>query len=155
MKTFFILFLSFNLYSQNIDYLKSQDTLYLLLEESDADLNLKKDNIDFRVYGNGFDNTYRFIDDQKRMISFITFNSNQIPGKDNLEVKRKDFLKKNKDKIIDFYFIAKHGLGIVFIDILRGSKRKIVYVIDSKDIKQRKIVLKKTLINDGSFFIDN
>jgi len=145
---------SLNLYSQDIDYLKSQDTLFLLLEESDADLVLKQDSFTYRVYGNGFENEYYFTTVDRRMIYFMTFQNDQIPERFNLEVNRREFFKKNKDKIIDFKFITKYGLRIPFIDILIGSKRKIVYVINSKEIRKRKITLKKTIIGDGSFMGD-
>jgi hypothetical protein len=153
MKYILFFFISLNLYSQDIDYLKSQDTIYFLLPESETDLVLKEKGITYRVYGNDFINSYLFNDVDKRMIYFVTYNSDQIPGKANLKVKRKDFLKNNKNKIIDFDFIAKNGLRIPFIDILKG--RKVVYIIDSKKIKKRKIILKKTVIGDGSFYIDN
>jgi len=152
MKYFIIvIFFSLNLYSQDIDYLKSQDTLYLLLEESDADLVLKQDSFTYRVYGNNFEHQYFFTNPDKRIIFFSTFNSDQIPGKSNMIVKRRKFFKKNNDKIIDLKFITKHGLNVAFIDILRGTKRKIVYVVNSKEIKKRKITLKRTFIVDGSF----
>lgn len=146
-----LLFFSLKLYSQDIDHLKSQDTLYLVLEESDKDLIIKDSDITYRVYGTGFMNTYQFTQDDRRSIIFETFHTGHISGKSNLEVKRKDFFKKNIDKIIDFAFIKKLGLSLSFIDILVSTKRKTVYVIDSKKLKRRKITLKKTYIIDGLF----
>ena len=115
---------------------------------------LKQDSFTYRVYGNGFENEYYFTTVDRRMIYFMTFQNDQIPERFNLEVNRREFFKKNKDKIIDFKFITKYGLRIPFIDILIGSKRKIVYVINSKEIRKRKITLKKTIIGDGSFMGD-
>jgi len=151
---FLIMICSLNLYSQDIDYLKSQDTLYLLLKESEPNLVIKQDDISYRVYGNLYENQYHFTDKSKKTIYFITFQNDQIPGKSNLVVNRRKFFKKNKDNIIDFNFIAKHGLYISFIDILKGNMSKTIYVINLDKIRNKKITLKKTLIANGSYFSD-
>lgn len=151
MKTLLILLLSFDLYSQNIDYLKSQDTLYLVLSVSDNPITVKKSNISYSVGGNGITNIYNFNDSENGRISLQTFNNQQGYGVYSKKVRTSKFMKENKERIIDLDFIDKHGLGKVFVDIIQRPNRKVIYIINSKDLDRRKMIIKRTPIEDSYF----
>ena len=51
----------------------------------------------------------------------------------------KSFLKKNKEKIIDVNFFINNGFRETYYALLG----KVVYIIDSKEIKGRKVKLKQ------------
>lgn len=152
MKYLLIFFVTLNLYSQDIDYLKSRDTLYLLLSSSDKPIAIKKSNISYTVSGNGSTNIYNFADKERGRITLQTFNHKQGYGVYSLKVKTSKFMQKNKDRIIDVDFINQNGLGKVFIDIMQRPNKKIIYIINQEDLKKRKLIIKRTPIED-SFFI--
>jgi nucleoid-associated protein YejK len=129
MKTlFFILFFTNALFAQDLDYLKSQDTLYLMVPKKDS---LKLSQFTFRADGNDALSSYNFKQSDGKYIHIETMNDREVDTvKRNLTVKRKTFLKNNKKNIIDLNFL---------------------YIINEKDTSRKRIALKKAYILDVSF----
>jgi hypothetical protein len=155
MKTLLVfLLLSLNLYSQNIDYLKSQDTVYIVFKEIRTPLgkttttkfeNIKLDRyIDLTFYNYWFTS----LDTTYQTIAITT----RIANDNIVQVGKKKFLKEKSSNIVKVNFIDTTGLKDFFIDLLKvNRKSKVVYVIDEKSLKKRKIVMRKAFIVDIGF----
>lgn len=143
MKYYFslILIIFFNTtFSQNIDSIKFRDTVFLYV-----DLDLKYD--DLRIINIKSDKadefTYVFPDAKK--ITFISYKKGKLL--DCKRKKKKKYIEKfKKIKIEDI-----HKLGYLkTIDFISKNKL-IIYIVDKKNLKKRKVVLKRAYmmnIND-------
>ena len=101
-KLLLILLLSCNLFAQDIDFVKSQDTLYIILAETHSMYTEKFKDIDFYSTGNGSINEYMFKDSLNRSIVVRTQNNDKFPNrKVNIICNRRKFLKGNQNKIIN------------------------------------------------------
>ncbi|PZR22967.1 MAG: hypothetical protein DI539_04085 [Flavobacterium psychrophilum] len=154
MKYIFFLFLSLNLYSQNIDYLKSQDTVYLVLKEVTTPIGrtistkynqIKLDRyIDLAFYNYWFSS----LDKSHQTIAITT----RIKNDNLITLKRKKFLKEKSANIVKVDFIDSIGLKKFFIDLLQvNRKSKVVYIIDEKSFKRRNVIMRKAFIVDVGF----
>jgi hypothetical protein len=146
-----VLFASLQAAAQDLDYLKSQDTIYLVLKNIESGSSGREIYEKFSlVYGANKSLTeYQIIDSLNRTI-FISIekNTEAVPNK-NFTVKRKKFLKKNKENILTFDYIKQFNPKHLFIDILGTfHSKKIFYVIDEESInrKDKEIILRKTSI---------
>lgn len=153
MKYILFLFISLNLYSQDIDYLKSQDTIYIVLKGINTPVGeatiQKFKKIELNQSQNGYLNTYEFslLDNTYKKIIINTEND-----KDVLRLKRKQFLKEKSAYIVNVDFIDSLGLKCFFIELLRvNRKSKVVYIIDEKSLKKRNVVMRKAFIADIGF----
>jgi len=135
------------LYSQDIDYIKSQDTLYILLSKPKNEVSEKFKGFSIRYIISKYKSQYYITDSIRGNIYIQTEDEyDHDRNTKNLLCNRRKFLKENKNKIITMDYIQQHGVAKVFIDILRGSKKKTVYLIDNRSLKKRKILLKKATI---------
>ena len=133
--TFILLFSCHVLRSQNIDKINKSDTLYIYFKASKKQLyefyyskqNKKIEDYYFLFSGN---NTHD--------------SSNIIFGRTDRYQKRKEkksFLKLNKDHIITFEFLTQFDLNKA-IRLIDPVNKKL-YIIDEKDFKWGKILLKE------------
>lgn len=149
MKYIYFLFLSLNLYSQNIDYLKSQDTLYLILDAPKSSVITKNNNISYSKGTNGYITIYKFQDKEHRSVILQTFNTDQGYGRYNFKVRTSKFLQKNKNSVVTTDFIDEHGLGEFFVGVIQHPKTKVIYIINLEDLKKRKLIIKRASIIDN------
>jgi len=143
-KLLLILLLSCNLFAQDVDFLKSQDTLYIVFTTPKNLVSEKFKGFSIKYVTSKYKNEH-YINDSLRGQIYIQTENDYNHGRKtkNLICNRRKFLKENQNKIITVDFIQQHGVAKVFIDILLGNKKKIVYLIDKRSLKKRKILLKK------------
>ena len=160
IKTLILLLLTFNLYSQNLDYLKSQDTLFIALtkiENNNTERSAFK-KFTYESFGNEKTNEYKFTDSIGRHIYIQTYNGNLNDiNPNNKIIKRKEFLKKNKDRIITLNFIKQYYPDQLFIGYLGVTTfslgTKVIYIIDENSLKRkdRKITLRRAYCTGVSY----
>ena len=160
MKTI-ILFILFAtpVLSQDLNYLKSQDTVYIVLKDMKEfafkKLEFKKFN--FESEGNGKLNQYNLIDSINRRISIIVPKDIKEPVSDrSINVKRKKILKKNNARIITLDFIKQYYPDELFFNYLgltTTKMHKVIYIIDedSYNRKDRNLSLRKAFIEAWSY----
>jgi len=146
-KLLLILLFSCNLFAQDVDFLKSQDTVYIVFKTPKNEVSEKFKGFSINYITSKYKSQYYITDSIRGHIFVQTENDHNHDGKTkNIICNRRKFLKKNQNKIITMDYIQQHGVAKVFIDILRGSKKKTVYLIDKRSLKKRKILLKKAAI---------
>jgi hypothetical protein len=158
-KAYIILFLLsvvFSSTAQDLEHLKSQDTIYLVLK------NIKSGSSGSEVYdkfslvygANKSLAEYQIIDSLNRTIFIrVEKNTEAVPN-NSLTVKRKKFLKKNKENILTFDYIKQFNPKYLFIDILGTfHNKKVFYVIDEESIKKKHktLTLQRTSITPVSY----
>ncbi|WP_159800474.1 hypothetical protein [Flavobacterium sp. MK4S-17] len=143
MKIIFIIFIliaNLNLYSQDLEHLAKQDTIYIVLK--DIDKNYSKQYEGFKY----------------RSTVYPKFSEFQLTGEDGIpiiihapkaypvySVKKKIFTHKNIFNIIDLEYIEKIGIAKLFAQTLGliNPSRKIFFVLDEEDLKKKYVRLKK------------
>jgi len=155
----FILLFSCNLFAQDVDFLKSQDTVYIVLKDMN-EFTFKKQEFkkfNFESEGNGKLNQYNLIDSINRRISIIVPKDIKEPVSDrSINVKRKKFLKKNNARIITLDFIKQYYPDELFFNYLgltTTKMHKVIYIIDedSYNRKDRNLSLRKAFIEAWSY----
>ncbi|TDE43295.1 hypothetical protein E0I26_11835 [Flavobacterium rhamnosiphilum] len=139
MKNILLTIITFTLNTinaQNIDKIKKSDTLYVYFEKDHkqyhkVDINpenkRKTENYYYIFYGKTIaDNGY------------VVFGRTEFS---ETRKEKKSFLKLNKDTIITFEFLTQFDL-IQAINIINPN-RKTIFLIDKKDMKCGKILLKE------------
>lgn len=151
IKFIVILFFSFSFnYSQTLESITKTDTVYIFFnhiefqQEKMADINRKKTLKEVRNYEIKFDEK-NFINFSER--KYLDFDSIEFDKQMDKKTVKKSFLKKNKNIIIDINFIKKYGLKEVYF--LIQNKKK--YLIDSKEIKYKKLILKEVTFGNVSY----
>lgn len=143
----------FKLSAQNLDYLESQDTLYIAFDELDDKSVVKKtfENFYWEAFGDKTLSEYSIREKDSSRLIFIRVPNESLYNP-SITVNRKKFLKKNKDKILTLEFISRYYPKDLFFKYL-GARTyapslKVIYFIDEKSLKQknRKIVLKRANI---------
>lgn len=151
IKFIIILFFSFSFnYSQTLESIIETDTVYILFnhkefqQEKMADINRKKTLKEVRNYEIKFDEK-NFINLSER--KYLDFDSLEFGKLMDKKTVKKSFLKKNKNIIIDINFIKKYGLKEVYFLIQNKNK----YLIDSKEIKCKNLILKEVTFGSVSY----
>ncbi|KGO93117.1 hypothetical protein Q767_15170 [Flavobacterium enshiense DK69] len=125
---------SCNLFAQDLAYIKSTDTIYLYFDklEKFEDLHLKTNKNEFvEKY------IYQFPDAKE-----LYFETHlQKPHKTKPRIVSKDFMDKNKNKIITTDILHKYNFAEIQNALYKP--RRVFYIIDKADFKRKKIVLKK------------
>ena len=159
MKTFLFVLLSASIYAQNLEHLKSQDTLYFVLKELNGNITVRDTFKKFKMesFGNDKITEYQIIDSLNRVI-YISVPKDIIkPLSDKqIVVKRKKFIRKNKEQIITLEFIKQFNpedLFIGYLDVSVKRKGKVIYVIDEESLKKKdnEIILRKAFIVPVSY----
>ncbi|MBL0738942.1 hypothetical protein JI750_18755 [Flavobacterium sp. GN10] len=129
---FIILFLSFSTYSQNYDYLKKLDTIYVKFKEGKTE---KKFDVETRITANNFgEKIFQFY--IKNSMINLNFehakyknlekkNSNIISEKKKIN---KKFLKEKKNLIISISSLKHYAYEQIACNIF--SQLKVIYIID-------------------------
>ena len=139
-KLLLILLLSCNLFAQDVDFLKYQDTVYIVFTTPKNLVSEKFKGFSITYITSKYKNGY-YITDSLRGQIFVQTENDYNHGRKtkNIICNRRKFLKENQNKIITMDFIQQHGVANVFNDILRGNKKKTIYLIDKRSLKKRKI----------------
>lgn len=152
----FFLLSSFSSTAQDLDNLKSLDTIYLVLK------NIKPGSSGSEVYdrfslvygANKSLAEYQIIDSLNRTIFIrVEKNTEAVPNK-NFTVKRKKFLEKNKENILTFDYIKQFTPKHLFIDVLGTfHNKKVFFVVDEESIKKKRktLTLQRTAITPISY----
>lgn len=142
----FILFFSLVSFSQNLEEIKKLDTIYIYFNYGVYEKNGTNIKIDLskRDEFSKENVVYTFeIDDYNIIHLFFQkykdFDDYGLGIKKDVKYVRKKFLKKNKEKIIDVNFFINNGFRETYYALFG----KVVYIIDSKEIKGRKVKLKQ------------
>lgn len=142
-KLILLLLFSVNLFSQNLNYLTTQDTIFIVLKEIKGYSTIQYEKFTLETYGNSSINEYIIRDSINRVILIRTQNNSE----NNLIVKRKSFFKKNSSRIINMDFIRKflpEKLFINTLDVL--NQKKIFYIIDESKKRKSEIKIKKASV---------
>ena len=137
-------------YSQTLESIKNADTIYIYFDHGEFQkvktpyINSNDILEESKIYEIKFD--------EKNYVNFSErkyFNYDDADAKKEMEkiIVKPSFLKENKDFIIDIEFIKKYGLEKVFYLI----QHKGVYLIDKRDIKKKKVVLKRVAFSHCSY----
>ena len=129
-------------YSQTLESIKNADTIYIYFDHGDFQ-EIKKPITGSNNYFEEI-RDYEIKFDEKNYIKlteakYLNFDRLELKKESDIKIAKKSFLRQNKDKIIDINFIKKHGLEKIFY-IMSPLK---IYLIDKKEIKRNKIVLKE------------
>lgn len=151
MKFLYIIFLIISVnkaFAQDILSLAKQDTVYVILPETETLTSLNYNGFKYSSSGNGRENEGHFYTTDKYPISIYT---KKIDDK-NLRVKRKTFFRKNNHRIIDLKVIETYSPKKVFFETFRlREPRTVVYVINENELKRRKIIIKKAFVYTESY----
>ncbi|UOX33692.1 hypothetical protein LXD69_16865 [Flavobacterium sediminilitoris] len=133
--------------SQSFSELKKTDTVYIYFKnDSEFEKRYKSIGGESKFYENHL--FYSFVLDS---VSTIIFTYNDYMNSDDYEkgiktdfkIFKKSFLRRNKDIILDIDFFLKNGFKETYMNALHG---KIIYLIDSSEIKNRKIKIKQVKV---------
>ena len=138
-------------FSQNFDSIKKRDTLYIYFKKNHVQkkIYIKEDDKKNVLYSpNGY---YFYLPCEIKEGCYLFFHtggsikldSNKIKPMDLKKV-RKEFLIKNKDRIINMDFFIKYG-QLKCLEIFKdeNNSEKVIYIIDNDEIKKRKILLRQ------------
>ncbi len=137
------LFLYHNFYSQNLEDILKKDTLYVCFDYGQNQEVQKGLHIHPKL-GQRKRYYFRFNKDFIVFIkqNYIDFNAIDIDKKADVLKVPKNFLKKNKAKIINYDFFKKQkDLRTVYFKL--EIKNKTFYLIDKKEFKNGMIILRE------------
>lgn len=140
---FVTMFLPIKIHSQNLDKIKSLDTLYIYFK-NDSITQLKVRNNAVNKENHNYELFFK-IESTKIKQQLTLINSYRITPE--IKWEKKSFLKKNKDIIVDYNFLKK--MGIFESERLLLSKKHI-YLIDYDNIHWFKIKIIEVKIADRS-----
>ncbi|MFP9115797.1 hypothetical protein ACLI1A_17785 [Flavobacterium sp. RHBU_3] len=144
-------------YTQDLDYLKRQDTIFIVVEKPEK-LNSTNDSFqkfNFTTASNGEIAEYIYQEkDAPNQIIIIRVKENPTTPVSDLNIKtnRKKFLKENHEKVVDQEFIQNFTPGEFFFNYLgltaSAPLKKVVYIIDENSLKRKdkNIILRKASI---------
>lgn len=137
---FLILIIFFNkTFSQNTDSIKFRDTVCLYI-----DFDLKYDDLKIINIKSNQADEYTYVFPDAKKITFISYKKGELLDC-NIKKKRKNIEKFKKIKIEDI-----HKLGYrKTIDFIFKNKL-IIYIVDKKMLKKRKIVLKRAYMMNSN-----
>lgn len=146
------LFIKTSCFSQDIESIKKLDTVYIYFNHmkyekySNIGGTSNKRTIDSYVYQFYLNNDY--------CVNFISTNYKDFDDlekgiKTDVKTVKKKFLRKNKEKILDINFFIKNGFLETFNAIY--VPHKVIYLIDSREINGRKVLLKEVLMSAPNF----
>lgn len=135
--TIFVIFISFNLFSQTIDNIKVNDTVYIIFDEKES-----FDDLHLKVSKNKFNEIYSCIfPDNNTLILEVLLQKNSK----EIFYKKKSFFEKIKLKTIKLENIQKDGYDKTLTTLF--EKKVIIYIIDKAEIK-RKIKIKRAFLKN-------
>ncbi|NQY28834.1 MAG: hypothetical protein HRT69_05105 [Flavobacteriaceae bacterium] len=152
-----------SVYSQDIESIKHSDTIYLFFKHKKGEVvNLGPNKINSRINRASY---YRFILKDSsfnspktktyfefRRNNYLDFDDYSVNKLADVKVVKKCFLRKKKEQIVTLDFI-KRNMGSTKKEILSfyyevlNNRTKTFYLIDSNEIKKRKIILREVKWN--------
>lgn len=144
---FLLFFNSYFLYTQNLESIKNQDTIYVYFDKGNnqekSEL-LNKDKSTDKVI------LYTFLKDANNKISFYTdtyLNFDNITTGKKAEIEKIDckFIKRNKYRILKINFFLKEGFRETYYSIYK----KHIYLIELNKNEKKKYTLKEVKINSS------
>ena len=142
---FFLLVYSNSIFGQIPDNVKKKDTVYFFFDHGkfqsclycNSEINVQRKTREH----------YNYIVSSNEWFTFIYKEYADLEGSTLTDVRilNKSFLKKRCDEIITIDEIIKYGM----LEITRAFINKIIYVIDSKEIKKNKIIARKVWFNSS------
>lgn len=136
-------FLTTVIYSQDFDYLKKADTLYIKFRGKE---NEKKYIIETRITPSNYEEkVYNFtLENKNGLLHFEHSKYKNIEKKNANQVSEvrkvnKSFLKKNKKKIIDVYDLKEYKYDDIICQLF--SPLKTFYIIDFTEKKKRNVTI--------------
>ncbi len=141
----------FNSYAQSLDQVMKQDTLYVCFDYGKN----QKVQIGSKTRSRlGQTKRYYFSFGKKQIYfilrKYLDYDAMDIDKIADIKIVKKRFLRKNKDKILDYNFFEKQkNLRLTYFDL----KQKVFYLIDKAEIKRNKIILREVRIS-STFYED-
>lgn len=139
-----LFFISYS-FAQDLEKIKQADTIYIYFKEDGINQIYHIEKGKTKTYSNYFFNF------SKKQLSFQFWNLQTLHSQTKL--KRKTFIKKNKDIIINYDFVEKHG-SLLVAEVIGYSihSKKIIYVIENNPKKcSRKILKQVTIVGPVRF----
>ncbi|MCV2484071.1 hypothetical protein OD917_03985 [Flavobacterium sp. SH_e] len=137
IKIIFFIFLTNNIYSQNYEYLKKLDTIYISFKKGKHNM-----KIEYPEEKNGFKNKGYFFNVKKKEIQPFRFEIDKNRTSDNTVV-NKSFLRKHKRKTIKIDALNKFDYQDVSCEIL--NQLKTIYIIDYSEKKNKNVMLYRVI----------
>ncbi|MBL0738945.1 hypothetical protein JI750_18770 [Flavobacterium sp. GN10] len=145
--SFIILFLSFSIYSQDIDEIRKSDTLYIYFKNDNVNQIRARNNV---VNRDNYDYYFYFsIETTAVRQYYVLFNHYLITPEVKWE--KKSFLKEKKDLIVDYKFLK--NLGYFKSEKLLLQKKNI-YIIDHSNFCKSKVKLVEAKITERTYPIE-
>lgn len=135
-----LLFITGNIYCQNICDIKNLDTIYIDFKETTLQVKtvLPEKNKGFqRWYILKFEekNTFEYL--QFWVREYPTSERREMGFKSDYRLVKKSYLRKNKKKIISVDFFKKYGVYKSTYEAF--EKCKVIYIIDNSETKNKQI----------------
>lgn len=151
---FLILFFSFTCTAQDLDYLKSQDTIYVVLPSlhDTVPKKMKFRYSELYIASNKIITEYTFtdLDTFNHQVSALVRLNPAKPNSDlPVEVNKKKFFRKKKKQVVGLNFIGKYRNREFFFKYLGlkgyGKGNKVIYIIEEESLKRKdkNIILRK------------
>lgn len=137
IKILFFIFLTNNIYSQNYEYLKKLDTIYISFKK--GKYNMK---IEYPEEKSGFKNKGYFFNFKKKKLQTFRFEIDKNKTSDNTFV-NKSFLRKHKRKTIKIDVLNKLDYQDVSCEIF--NQLKTIYIIDYSEKKNKNVMLYRVI----------
>jgi len=134
-----LLLVTCNIAAQDFDSLQLRDTIYVLFDEHE-----KFDDLHLRTYDSQITKTYSYVFPDVQYLNFLTYTNGHFT-KDNLKICKKQFYK-SKPKIITIN--AFHSAGFNHVIQAIDKKKIVVYIIESKGLAKRKMLLKRAYMQN-------
>lgn len=152
----FLLIVSYKIQAQDLDYIKSHDTLYIILPKLQVKnpTFLRYNNFTLSVDSNGIETQYVFSD--KDTIGHLVLINVRLNSDSSVEVRRKKFFRKHKKQVLNMDVIKQYRNRELFFNYLGARSfapsTKTIYIIDEESLKRKdkKIMLRKAnLLTSG------
>jgi hypothetical protein len=142
-----LLIIGFSSTAQDLNYLKSEDTLYLVMPSfyPEKPIVIKSEKYELAISSNGITTQYVFSDkDTLTHHVFIEIMLNRDKSKSvipSIIVNRRQFFKNHKKQILDLDLISKYRNEEFFFSYLGASafapSSKVIYIIDEESLKRK------------------
>ncbi|WP_374174208.1 hypothetical protein [Flavobacterium tructae] len=129
IKILFLALLSNTIYSQNYEYIKKLDTIYISFKQRETSIKIK-----YPKEKNGFENKGYFFNYNKKNLRTFRFELDRNKISENRFVD-KSFLRKNKKKTIKIDVLNKFDYQDIACEIF--NQLKVIYIIDLSEKKDK------------------
>ncbi|OAB31287.1 hypothetical protein SAMN05444395_101759 [Flavobacterium fryxellicola] len=145
-----LLFVTGNIYCQNISDIKNLDTIFVYFKENSLQVKtvLPANNKGFRRW-------YIIKFEEKNTLEYLQFWVSDYPSSERREMGiksdyrlvKKSYLRRNKKKTISVDFFKKYGVFNSTYEAFRECK--VIYIIDKSEAKNRRIPIYEVSISSS------